>query len=186
MSDGDLAEAICALEPALLIRQRQLGSLHMEVARTLIIIGSCYLHTDEQAKASSLHREALRIKRIQLGNHQPLVVVSLLDVANVYRRQGDYAEAINLYKSEVITQRFLRISSHGNGNDRIDLGVTRHTMGNVHTALDDLVSAKKAYKEAVQMYKKAGLDEGHSFIRNSSCNKNLISQEAKSSSIVGI
>lgn len=97
MSEG-YHEAEALLQRALDIRERILGSDHLEVALSLSHLGFLYRSQGKYAQAESLYQRALSIGEQSLGPNHLQVALPLNSLAVLYRDRGQYAEAKRLYQ----------------------------------------------------------------------------------------
>ncbi len=81
-------EAEPLLERALAICEQQLGSLHLNTARSLSNLAELYRNQGKYEQAEPLYRRALAIREQQLGSLHLDAAQSLNDLALLYRVQG--------------------------------------------------------------------------------------------------
>lgn len=152
----DFNEAQKVLEKALRLRKDILGIYHIDVARTLDVLGKVYITKQIHTLAMSSHMEALSIKIRVLGKRNPSSVISLMNVANVYRCKDEFDDAINLYKDALIIQQ--EISAFDESLE-VDVGTTLHTIGDIQVQKSSFFGALSTYREASYIYENAGLDQ---------------------------
>jgi tetratricopeptide (TPR) repeat protein len=102
---GLFAEARPLLQEALAIRERLAGSDDLEVAATLVRLGSL-AHLSGQGDAAALFKRALAIREARLGDRHPDVadVLNKLGAAQAARGSFDAAEA-TLHRSLVLQEQ---------------------------------------------------------------------------------
>ncbi len=95
---GRYAESQALLERALSIRERTLGSEHIEVASSLHSLAVVLWYRGRYADAQPLNERALMIRERALGADHPDVASSLNMLGILHTHQGNYAEAQPLYE----------------------------------------------------------------------------------------
>ena len=139
---------------ALLIREKELGKEHPEVATSQNNLALLLQAQGKYEEAEPLLRRSLEISKKELGAEHPSVATSLNNLAGLLKDQGKYEEAEPLYR------RSLEIKEKVLG--------TEHP--SVATSLNNLAGLLKAqgkYEEAVPLLRRAMeirekvLGEGH-------------------------
>lgn len=153
--DKDFERGQVVLEKALSIRKDIHGEFHVDVARTLDVLGKVYLAKNLFSLASNSHREALEIKNKVLGKMSPSSLISLINIANVYRCEGKFDQAIELYREAFEMQ--LRVAT----NDEkmlIEAGTTLHIIGDAQVQKTSYFGALSSYRGAESIFDQAGLN----------------------------
>jgi CHAT domain-containing protein/tetratricopeptide (TPR) repeat protein len=101
---GRYAEAVPLAERALELREATLGVLHLEVARSLTLLGNLRLRQGAYSLTRPLYERALAIREQALGKDHPDVARSLLNLAVYYRVSGASAQAEPLAKRAITIQ----------------------------------------------------------------------------------
>jgi tetratricopeptide (TPR) repeat protein len=94
---GRYPEAEPFLERSLAIREKKLGTEHLDVASSLSNLGLLYRNQARYAEAEQLFLRSLTIRKKHLGEDHPKVASSLNNLGVLYRSQGLYLEAEPLY-----------------------------------------------------------------------------------------
>ena len=97
-TNAEYAEARALHEQVLAIRERMLGPMHPDVARTLNNLGGVHHSLGEFAVGRAMHRRVLVILERTLGPEHPDVAASLNNLAATLEATGDYAEAQLLFE----------------------------------------------------------------------------------------
>ncbi|MEM0978685.1 MAG: tetratricopeptide repeat protein [Cyanobacteria bacterium P01_H01_bin.58] len=111
-------------------------------------------------KAEIRFRQALTIRRQQLGNDHPDVAQSLFTLAVVSWIQGDYSEA------ESLTLEALAIRRQQLGNNHLDVATHLHFLADVYQAQLRYDEAEILYEESLRV-RRLQLDDGHLTIASS-------------------
>ena len=90
------AEAIPIAEKALLIREKEFGTDHLEVARSLNNLAVLYKEMGNYSKAEPLYKRSLAINEKSLGPDHLKVAVILNNMALLNKSLGDYTKAEHL------------------------------------------------------------------------------------------
>ena len=96
-------EAVAVYEKTLLLKEKQYGPDHPEVAKTLANLGNAYGLLGDAAKQRDMLERALKIKEAHYGPDHPEVAITLANLGNAYGALGDAA------KKRVMLERSLRI-----------------------------------------------------------------------------
>ena len=119
---GEYAKAEPLYQGALQIRQKLLGTEHLDTAQSLNNLGGLYEDMDEYAKAEPLYQEALQIRQKVLGPEHPDTAQSLdnlavlefdlgrIDQAAAFARQASAAELTILSKIFSFTSEEQRLA----------------------------------------------------------------------------
>ena len=139
---GQYTEAVPLIAQALTIRQKVLGSEHLDIAESLNELAELYREQGKYTEAEPLYQEALTIREHILGPEHPDVATSLNNLARPYHHQARYKEAEALYQRALIIREQALGSSHPD----------------VAESLNDLATlydAQARYKEAESLYQRA-------------------------------
>jgi tetratricopeptide (TPR) repeat protein len=98
---GQYADAEPLYKRSLAIREKALGSDHLDVAQSLNNLAELYQAQGRYADAELLHKRALAIREKALGPDHPDVAVSLNNLAELYQAQGRYADALPIVKKTI-------------------------------------------------------------------------------------
>jgi tetratricopeptide (TPR) repeat protein len=142
-------EAVRLLRRLLEIKQRHLGSAHLEVARILNELGQCLEELGKPAEAEPLYRQALAMRQRGLGEDHPDTALSYNNLATSLYAQAKYAEV------EPLLRRALAIRQKTLGEDHPD---TAESYNNEASYLDDqgwYVEAEPLYRRALAIHRKA-------------------------------
>jgi serine/threonine-protein kinase len=107
---GELERARSTAERALSIQRRALGPRHIELARTLIVLGAAEDIPGDWEDAERAYVEALSIARDAEGPAGPTALEALSEVAYIARERGSFAESERLYLEQLTLLQRL----HGN------------------------------------------------------------------------
>ena len=141
------------LETSLNIRQRELGSDHLDVATSLNDLAGVMYYKGDYEKAEPLFRRALAIRRQQLGNDHPEVALSLNNLALVLKAKGDYDTAESLFREALALWRKLL------GDEHPGLAKSLNNLAVVLKEKGDYDGAEKHYREALAMRRKLHGDD---------------------------
>lgn len=145
-----------SLERALESRKKLFGIMHVDVARTLDILGKVFAAKEEIHLALGCHTDALRIKTEILGEENPSTIISLVNVAQSYRCDGNLEMAIDLYDSAVKLQEK---NASFDDNMFVEMGITLHILGDLYVQKSDHFDALMSYKESSYAFDNARLDK---------------------------
>ena len=137
---GKYVEAESPYKQSLEIRQKTLGSDHLDVAASLYGLAVVYAEQNKYAEAEPLYKQSVEIREKTLGPDHPDVAASLYSLALVYKRQGKYAEAEPLYK------RSLEIMEKAYGPDNRNLLLCLTGLAEVYEAQGKHAEAELLYK----------------------------------------
>jgi CHAT domain-containing protein/tetratricopeptide (TPR) repeat protein len=99
-----------AIDLAIQVRDlaRLLGKYHPRYATSLNNLAMLYQRAGDHAAALPLFRQALEIRRAELGEDDPLYAQSLNNLAGLYRAMGDHAAALPLDRQSLDIRRAAR------------------------------------------------------------------------------
>ena len=151
----DFDKAQSTLEKALGSRKRLFGTKHVDVARTLDILGKLFAAKGETRLALGCHMDALRIKTELLGEENPSTIISLMNVAHLYKCKGDLEMAIDLYDNAAKLQ-----AKNASFDETmiVEMGITLHILGDLYVQKLSYFDALMSYKESSYAFDNAGLD----------------------------
>jgi CHAT domain-containing protein len=135
-------EARPIVERVLEIRERVLGTEHIDLAGPLTDLAIINAAKGDYAKAEPLFQRALAIKEKALGLHNLEVARSLVNLANLYNYKANYAEAVTLF------ERALPIFEK-------ELGPQHPNYALALNNLADLYSQRGDYEKALSLYDRA-------------------------------
>ena len=139
---GQYQEAEVPLQQALTLRERNLGSEHLDTVQTLSGLEGLYYSQGKYEEAEPLCQRVLAIYEQQLGPEHPYTATGLNNLALLYGAQGKYEEAEPLY------QRALAIREKQLGPEHLD---TASGLNN----LAGLYQEQRKYKQAELLCQRA-------------------------------
>ena len=146
---GKYVEAESPYKQSLEIRQKTLGSDHLDVAASLYGLAVVYAEQNKYAEAEPLYKQSVEIREKTLGPDHPDVAASLYSLALVYKRQGKYAEAEPLYK------RSLEIMEKAYGQDHPYMANPYYGLGSLYNKQGKYAEAEPLYKRSLEIMEKA-------------------------------
>jgi len=152
-----------SLEKALHIRRQLHGKFSAQAARTLDVLGTVYMKIENKSVAMIYYSEALFTKKQVLGEEHPSTLISLMNVASVYKKNGELDHALSMYEKVLELQRKrnnTNTNSLVSSGDpfSLEIGITMHTIADIKLEKMSLFGALSTYRDAGDIYKKAGLD----------------------------
>jgi len=157
---GDYDLALQALKRSLKAQLALDG--YVEVARINDAIGKIYLLQGDVEKAILCHQDALKVKKVLLGESHPGVIFSMMNLAAAHLTKGDIDLAIKGYRDAILSQKttLSGISSESERNlAMIDLGDSFHKLGSILMKRNESAEAAKELREGADYYRRAGLAE---------------------------
>ncbi len=141
---GDYENAEKMLVKALASLEKQFGRNHIEVAKSLSLMGMTKFHKgDKPAEIEKLLFEARNIMGAKLGTQNPQYAEILKNVASLYISQKKYPEAFSvLTQAEAIWRAKTGTKTNINA-------------ANIYTLTGDVYYATKNYKRAEEFYTQA-------------------------------
>ena len=136
------------LERALAIRERVLGSEHIEALRSLSNLGSVIQAQGDLAGARRFKERALLIHEKVLGPEHPETLTSLNNFAFALAEQGDLARARPLY------ERALAIRERVLGPEHPETAVSVNNLAVLLHDQSDLAGARPLCERALRIYEK--------------------------------
>jgi tetratricopeptide (TPR) repeat protein len=149
MRIGNYKEALHHFNRTRVMRERELGRDHPDVATILSNLGSLYCTQGKYAEADPLYQRALGIREKALGPEHPDVAQSLNNLAELYRAQGKYAQAEPLY------QRALEIREKALGPEHPDVAQSPNNLARLYYAQGKYAEAEPLFQRALGIREKA-------------------------------
>ena len=146
--EGKYTEALPLAERALVIREKALGSQHLDVAQSLNTIAELYREKGDYVQAEPLYKRALAIREKALGAEHPDFAESVNNLAVLYYAKGDYVQAEPLYK------RALAICEKVFGAEHNNVATTLSGLALVYRIRGDYVRAEPLYQRAIAIREK--------------------------------
>lgn len=154
--------AMGTLKYCLRVREKTLGTMHLDLARTIDAIGKIHLLLGELDDAMDCHQRALSMKCGLVRNSDSAVITSLMNIAAVHQARELYDDAIFAYlavlsvqkqnfvecKDEAIAPRFAR-----------EAGETLQVLAQLHRQNGDHQASFISAQESLLCYNDAGLSK---------------------------
>jgi tetratricopeptide (TPR) repeat protein len=175
----DYHGAVLKLEEALRLRIECYGTRHhIEVARTVSLLGTVYGHTQEHKQALMWHMEALQMKQKLLSSTSsascnsssstsivnvmihPSILASIKDVAKCHEVLGQNHMALHYYL-QLQSELQSAVSS-----SVVDHGLLWHTIGTLYHKLHHPQQAQASFQEARLFFVKAGLTQNDARVQS--------------------
>ncbi len=144
-AQGRHEDAEAELRRALALRERTLGSDHLDVATTHNNLANVLTAQGEHQAAEAEHRTALALRERALGPDHPDVAMSRNNLAAVLHAQGQYAEA------EAEHRRVLALREAVLGSDHPDIAQSRNNLGVALEAQGKLDEAEGEHRRALTL-----------------------------------
>jgi eukaryotic-like serine/threonine-protein kinase len=144
---GDYSKAEAMQCRALELRQKLLGSNHLETARSLSRLSGILENLAKYAEGEKLAREALSIQTNALGTQHVEVACSLHSLGVQLAGQGRNAEAENLFRQALAMRRKLL------GNEHRDVAMTLNNLADLRMGSDP-AEAERILREAIAILQK--------------------------------
>ncbi len=135
-------------ERAVTIKERVLGSDHLDVATSLSNFGTVLWWSADFAASRLQHERGLAIREKTLGPDHPDVATSLTGIATALYETGDYAKAVPLL------DRALRIWETAFGPDHPDVASTLNRLAIVLQTTGDYAAARPLLERALAIREK--------------------------------
>ena len=142
------SQAETTYRQALTLREKHLGTNHLDVASSLDALANVYYQQGLYTEIEPLYKRSLSICEQHRGTDHPDTAQSLNNLAELYRLQGRYSDAEPLYK------RSLLIREQQLGADHPD---TAQSLNN----LAELYRLQGRYSDAEPLYKRSLLIREH-------------------------
>jgi CHAT domain-containing protein len=146
---GKYDEAIPLAQSSLAIREKVLGTDHLDVANSLNNLASLYDSQGKYAQAEPLYQRSLAITEKALGTNYLFVAISLSNLAELYRNQGKYAEA------EPLAKRALAIREKALGTDHPDFATSLNNLALLYYNQGKYTQAEPLYQRSLTITGKA-------------------------------
>jgi tetratricopeptide (TPR) repeat protein len=152
-TQGEFAEARDLHQRALAIRERALGTDHLDVAVSLHNLGLTLWSERDYERARSYHERALAIRENILGPGHPVVASSLNSLGMVAWTQVELDDAIAYF------ERALAIQESALGSNHPDLAISLNNLGAVAEKAGELERAHGYFTRAIDIWEQTlGLD----------------------------
>lgn len=129
---------------ALVIREKELGSEHPDVAECLNSLGLFYMRTRTETEAEPFLTRALAIRE-KIGEENRDLILSLNFVAKLRINQGKPAEALPLL------ERALQLCERVLGSEHPYMATTLGHLGEAYNAQGDYQQAEHFYQRAIKL-----------------------------------
>eukprot|EP00934_Nitzschia_sp_Nitz4_P001517 Nitzschia sp. Nitz4//scaffold149_size55946//37788//39427//NITZ4_006600-RA/size55946-augustus-gene-0.72-mRNA-1//-1//CDS//3329536827//1517//frame0 len=158
MTNGKYTRAIKIFESILADLLDRFGEEHCRVGAALHNVAVANLRAGHLGDARDAIEEAVRIRKLTLGDGNSKVADSLVEYGIILLSMKNYEESLAVFK-EALQHRERepkRNRSTDNTQDaQLKMAKIRHNIGCVNFELGNLEEADKAYKEAIQQQKSA-------------------------------
>jgi len=145
-NQGKMEEARPYATKSLEIREKILGSHHLEVAMSLCGLGELLIEK-EPATAKPLIQRALNIRIEHFGDEHPLVGRCLQDLAVISDNEGNSDEAVRL------CSRAVEVREKTLGTGHPHLAASLETLGTIYKLRGEFVKAEQSIKRALDIFK---------------------------------
>jgi len=152
--------AMSTLKYCRLVREKALGNMHLDLARTIDAIGKVHLFIGELDYAMACHQQALEMKRGLAGDSDSAVITSLMNIAAVHQAREMYDEAIYAYLAVLTVQKQAFLTCNVDGQAlRLakEAGETLYALAQIHSLNGNPHESSLAIKESLLFYREAGL-----------------------------
>ncbi|HLF82886.1 MAG TPA: CHAT domain-containing tetratricopeptide repeat protein [Blastocatellia bacterium] len=146
---GKYDQALLLAERSRAIREKVLGTNHVDVAESLNNVAALYKEKGDYVRAEPLYQRALTITEKALGPDHPAVDRYVNNLAVLYYTKGDYAKAEPLYLHS------LAISEKAVGPDHPDVATSLNNLALLYKAKGDYAKAEPLYQRALAIDEKA-------------------------------
>jgi tetratricopeptide (TPR) repeat protein/formylglycine-generating enzyme required for sulfatase activity len=147
--EGKFRDAIPLAERSLALREKALGRIHPDVAKSLSNLAELYDAQGVYGKAELLYIRALAIREKTLGSMHPDVATSLDDLGELYRAQGTYD------KAKLLLIRALDIREKAMGPMHPDVATSLNDLAAVYWVQRKYDKAEPLYVRALDIREKA-------------------------------
>jgi tetratricopeptide (TPR) repeat protein len=147
----DFETAMGTLKYCRRVREKTLGSKHLDLARTIDAIGKIHLFRGELVDAMECHQQALTMKRELVSDSDSAVITSLMNIAAVHEARQLYDEAIFTYMAVLTVQKETFLANKGGSNaSRIakEAGETLQVLAHLHELNGDPRASSLAINES--------------------------------------
>ena len=140
-------QALPLQEKALAARRKLLGEAQLDVATSLIDVGSVLWHRGEYERARPLFEQGLALRERLLGPEAPLVADSLHNLGNLLWSRGEYDEARRrLTRALAIREK--------NAPDSPDIASTLNSLGAIAYKSGDFAEARRMWERTLAIREK--------------------------------
>ena len=140
-------QALPLQEGALATRRKLLGEAHLDVASSLIDVGTVLWHRGEYARARPLFEQGLALRERLLGPDAPLVADSLQNLGNLLWSRGEYDEARRrLERALAIREKVVP--------DSADVASTLNSLGAIAYKSGDFAEASRMWERTLAIREK--------------------------------
>lgn len=154
LQKGQYGKAEPLLKQALSVRQRLLGTCHLDTGKSLNNLAELYKLMGRYKEAQPLCEEALDITRKELGGRHLVTATCLNHLAELYKLMGRYEEAEPLHK-KALGIRKRELSDH-----HLDTANSLNNLATLYRLMDRYREAELMYEEALNICQKE-LGERH-------------------------
>ena len=137
------SEAEPLLQKALAIRQRVLGSEHVDVAGDMNSLAGLYSDVGKYAQAETLYHQARNMRERILGPAHPDVATTMNDLGLLYREQGRFAQA------EPFLERALTLRIEALGTEHVDVAGSFNNLALIYGDLGKYRDSEALYQQAL-------------------------------------
>ena len=134
---------------ALEIREKVLGTNHLDVAQSLNNLGSIWRKQGKLAEAEPVTKRSLEVREKALGPNHPDVAQSLNNLAIIWWNQGKLSEA------EPLLKRSLRIREEAFGPSHPDVATSLNNLATLYAGQGKLAEAEPLYLGSLEIWEKA-------------------------------
>jgi|EP00956_Cyclotella_meneghiniana_P042567 tetratricopeptide (TPR) repeat protein len=148
---GDTCVGLKYLREALEMRRRLLANnkdndqMSLDVAATLVYIGTILYRRSLFPAAIELFTESLQLRQKILGNDHRDTAFVMYNIALVYQQQGDYDKSIHFFTETLRTERITLGERHK------DVCMTLFKLGEVNKAAGKLAEALQCFQESLEI-----------------------------------
>ena len=155
----DYEEALISLNQARAIRERVLGTIHMDVARTLDAIGKVHFLQGEHQEALDCHLQALNIKEcLPQDTGRASIAVTIMNVVTIHRAQENLADA-GIWMHRLLAAQKHQFMAHKTKALCLEIGASLTTLGDIYDSAMQYGEGAACYREADVYYAKARIPE---------------------------
>lgn len=130
------------------IREKALGSEHLDVAMSLNNLASVFRASGRYKDVLQLFQQALAMRKKLIDGDHPDIATSLNNLGKISHELGNYDSALALYTEALAMQT--RIF----GNEHPDIARSLGNLASVHHTIRNHIEAEKLNKQALEMRKK--------------------------------
>lgn len=146
---GKYDEALPIAERVLALREKALGSEHLDVAAALNNLAALHNRRGDLARAEALYKRVLAIREKVLGPEHSDVATVLVNLGGLYEKQNNLTLAIPLY------QRALSITEKREGAEHPDVASRLIDLAGAYQEAGDFNLAESLFQRALEVREKA-------------------------------